>query len=297
MGEPEVPSMAASHRVSFGSSFVFIALVLPCLACARGGSGEGFLPLVDAAAAKKVAVGCAASGGSPCTSGAAPIDAPTTGAVLAPVDDSPGSADDDAGDVPFVVLADDGGDGDDGGEPAAFASPAGPGDLAITEIMLAPSGPEPGAEWFEIYNRAGDAKFLSGLTIEDGYQDAHVIASSPAVAVGAHAYVVLVRDLTTAEDTAVPSASIVYAYGGGLPSNEGIELDAFDLGDLSLWNADTLLVDVPYGMWNAASVGQSIELDAPESSETDPNHWCFAETPWALGSDDGTPGAPSDCLP
>jgi hypothetical protein len=95
----------------------------------------------------------------------------------------------------------------------------------------------------------------------------------------------------------VAASSIVYAYGAGLAGDEGIELDDGSAGDLSLWNGSTLLVDVPYGMWDSSWVGQSIELATPESDASDPGQWCIAQSPWASGSDDGTPGAASDCGP
>ena len=180
--------------------------------------------------------------------------------------------------------------------PPAAGSPVGLGDLAITEVMLAPSGAEPGSEWFEVYNTTATPKSLDGLTIEDGYLDSHLIASTSAV-VPPFSYVVLARNRAAAIQTLVPPACIVYEYGAGVADNEGIELDTGDAGDLSLWSSDTLLVDVPYGMWNAAFVGQSIELASPQSAADDPNSWCLAETSWAAGSDDGTPGAPSDCGP
>jgi hypothetical protein len=58
-----------------------------------------------------------------------------------------------------------------------------------------------------------------------------------------------------------------------------------------------MLADVPYGEWDATSSGQSIELADPATAEDDPGDWCLAGTPWSSGSDDGTPGAPSDCGP
>ncbi len=187
---------------------------------------------------------------------------------------------------------------DDSGasQPIPLASSASPGDLLITEIMFAPWGPEPQSEWFEIYNTTTLPTLLSGLTIEDGYPRTHLIAASPPVIVPAQSYVVLVRDRAVALANVVPEASIVYEYGTGLPPGEGIQLENGTSGGLSLWNGATELVNVPYGSWDMASYGQSIELQALEYLDSDsPASWCIAQYPWADGSDDGTPGADNDC--
>jgi hypothetical protein len=130
--------------------------------------------------------------------------------------------------------------------------------------------------------------------IEDGF-DTAVIGDSPAVVAPPLTYVVLARDRQAAIDSLVPPSSIVYAYGTGVADDEGIELDAEEYGDLSLWSGSTMLCDVPYGEWDATFTGQSLELADPGTAEDDPSDFCIAETPWAAGSDDGTPGAPSDC--
>jgi hypothetical protein len=190
------------------------------------------------------------------------------------------------------------GDGADGLPPNVLLYPAPePGELAITEVMLSPSGPEPASEWFEIYNRASSPRRLNGLIVEDGDGDTDVIPPAPPVVVAPGTYALLVRDQAAAVQALVPASSVAYAYGAGLPWYEGIELDDGDVGDLSLWNGSTLLADVPYGQWDSSWVGQSIELATPESDASDPSQWCVARSPWAPGSDDGTPGAASDCGP
>jgi hypothetical protein len=285
--------MVASHRRARASALA-LALSLAGFSCARG------LQTVD---------------GSPF--GVAPVasfqrESPDAAVPYAPyatpdddaADDVPAiavsvRADDPGDDV--VVPGDDAGDsdGDDAGDEPATGEPLAltpvPGELAITEVMLSPSGPEPGSEWFEIYNLAASPRLLSGLTIEDGYGDTAVIESMPAVVVGPASYALVVRDKRGAERAFIPAPSIAYAYGEGLASGDGLELDDGPAGDLSLWNDSTLLVDVPYGLWDASWVGQSIELATPQSDETDPAQWCVAQSPWGPGSDDGTPNAPNDC--
>ena len=171
------------------------------------------------------------------------------------------------------------------------------GDLIITEIMFDPSGPVPEAQWFEIYNLNSSPVQLSGLTIQDGWGDAQVISSSAPVIAPAFTYVVLVRDMATAVANAIPDASIVYEYGAGLSDDQGIELASDGTGDLSLWSGGLELVDVPYGPWGLSYAGDSIELAPLQYVGADQQgNWCVAQSPWAAGSDYGTPGLASDCF-
>jgi hypothetical protein len=292
--------MFASHRLVRSSARSAVVVFLASVSCARGMENPGAIALADAAATAPSpgndleASAPSASGGPSTDDGAiatvAADDASDDGEFDAGVFEDGDAADDATG-----LAADDAGDEPPGVDPS-IGTPA-PGDLAITEIMLSPSGPEPQSEWFEIYNLASSARLLNGLTIEDGEGDTDVIASSAAIVVPAATYVLLVRDETAAQQAFVPTSSIVYAYGAGLASSDGIELDDGTDGDLSLWSGSALLADVPYGMWDASWVGQSIELATPQSDATDPHKWCVAQSPWASGSDDGTPGAASDCGP
>jgi hypothetical protein len=287
--------MSASHPVA-SAFFVTVVSLCPC-SCARGSqNAEGSpLGLVAPTASSGAAIG-GATPGAP-----SDPDVGTPAAMAAAVD----AGDDDEG--VYAVTEDDAdlapdaleSDGDDAGDDPSLADPAppSPGELAITEVMLSPSGPEPDSEWFEVHNLASSSRLLSGLTIQDGYGDTQAIASSPPVVVPPGAYALLVRDAAAAMQALVPTAAIVYAYGSGLAWYQGIELDDGAAGDLSLWQGDTLLADVPYGMWDASWIGQSIELATPSSDASDPGRWCLAEAPWANGSDDGTPGAASDCGP
>ncbi len=280
-------------------AFVLVTFLLAPAACATGAPGDGISPVAVAdPAVKPVAVEDAA----PALASLSSPSSPSGSCSGSTVDEAGVASSGDAAEPDETG----GGPSDEGGvdggdeaalEPEAASSVASPavGDLLVTEVMFEPSGTEPDSEWFEIYNLASSPRLLSGLTIEDGYQDTHVIASSPPVVVPAQAYVLLVRDMAAATAALVPAAAIVYEYGTGLSQDEGIELDDGATSDLSLWNGSTLLVDVPYGSWDAAYPGQSIELAASGSSPTDPASWCLAENPWANGSDDGTPGAPSDC--
>jgi hypothetical protein len=173
------------------------------------------------------------------------------------------------------------------------------GDLLITEVMFAPIGPRPQAEWFEVYNTADTPTLLSGLTIIDGSMRAHTIASGPSgapVVAPPSAYVLLVRDRATAIANNLPPDAIVYEYGAGLAPDQGVQLDDGPTGALSLWNAGLELASAPYGSWGLVAVGQSVELSALQLVGSDTGaSWCYGELPWAPGSDDGTPGAANDC--
>jgi hypothetical protein len=189
-------------------------------------------------------------------------------------------------------------DGGDGGGDSTAAPPLAPsaGDLLITEVMFYPSGPEPQSEWFEVYNSTDTPLLLSGLTIQDGYPRAHVIASNPPVVAPPLAYVLLVRNALAATDNLLPPAAVVYEYGAGVPADQGIQLQNGAAGDVSLWSGTTMLVDVPYGPWGMASVGQSIELASLQfTSNSAQTAWCLGQYSWAAGADYGTPGRASDC--
>jgi hypothetical protein len=218
---------------------------------------------------------------------AAPLDA---GHDAAPLDAGHDAAPLDAGHDAAPLDA-----GTDAGDASVVAPPA-VGDLVITEVMFNPSGPQPAAEWFEVYNTASAPRLLSGVTIEDGYPRSHTIAASPPVVIDAQTYVLLVRDRSTAVANLVPSGAIVYEYGTGLASNQGIQLANGTSGGVSLWLGATRLANVPYGGWNGSLQGYSIELATPQLAGSDQaGGWCLAGFAWDIGSDYGTPGAPNDC--
>lgn len=263
----------------------------PLVSCATGAASPTTFPSEAAGVPHDAAADDAPAATPPRDAAYDPsYDQTTANCCGALVEDASADADDAS-----AADADDGGaaGGDDGG--AAAVTPS-VGDLIITEIMFDPSGSIPEAQWFEIYNSTAMPELLSGLTIQDGWGDTQVIASSEAVVAPPFAYVVLVRDAATAVASAVPDGSIVYDYGAGLPSDQGIDLALDMTGDLSLWNGAAELVDVPYGPWGGSFLGQSIELGPLQYVGADQAaSWCVAQFPWASGSDDGTPGLPNDC--
>lgn len=170
------------------------------------------------------------------------------------------------------------------------------GDLLVTEVMFAPFGERPQSEWFEVYNAGTSPVVLSGLTIIDGSMDAHTIAADTPVLAPVSTYILLVRDRAVAIANGLPSSAIVYEYGAGLSSDQGIQLDDEPTGAVSLWNGGLELAGAPYGSWGLVALGQSLELATLQLVGSDvAESWCYAEYPWAPSSDFGTPGAPNDC--
>jgi hypothetical protein len=307
------PVHGSAHRFDGLLAIVAVVIFGGSASCAHGVQDTEGVGLADATGRAPSPRASSIEGTSDDAGPPSPASNPDNGsaanAALASGDPSSDDGADDASDGAaasddasvFTIPTDPletGADGIDGATPGDDppAAPT-PGDLAITEVMFEPSGPEPDCEWFEIYNLSATPKALNGLTIQDGYDDTHVITSATPVVVAPGAYALLVRDEAAAVQTLVPMAAIVYAYGTGLPWSEGIELDDGNQSDLSLWNGTTLLAYVPYGAWDASYVGQSIELKTPQSSSTDVSQWCLAQAEWAPGSDYGTPGASSDCGP
>ncbi len=315
--------MPDSRKVCSVVRVVLLAAVAVAAgACAAEGEGSGGSPFATSeappASVSVAAVDAAVLDASPtsapsstnsmdaCADGAdVSVETMGTGVTLeASSDDAwaaaTSDAPDDALDQDAAQDAESDADDADAGDSAPFTVavlpplPA-PGDLVITEVMFQPSGPEPESEWFEIYNQASGPRLLSGVTIEDGYLDTEVIASNPIVVAPPGEYLLLVRTMAGAQTALLPAASIVYAYGVGVPDDAGIELDAGPFGEITLWSGQTAVADVPYGQWGVSAPGQSLELSTSATSQSDPSQWCIAENPWAPGSDDGTPGAASDC--
>jgi hypothetical protein len=109
-------------------------------------------------------------------------------------------------------------------------------------------------------------------------------------------YVLFVRDLAAALVNGLPPDAIVYEYGTGVSIVDGVQLDDGPSGAVSLWDEDVELASVPYGSWGVVAFEQTLELSTLRLVGSDTaGVWCFAQSPWAIGSDFGTPGAANDC--
>lgn len=167
------------------------------------------------------------------------------------------------------------------------------GDVLVTEVMFNPSGSEPATEWIEVYNATSGFVDLAGLAIVDGADRSHTI--SERVTLAPKQYGVLVRSRSAALAASVPSTSIVYEYGDVATGSGGIQLGNGATGAVYLKSGATTITQAKYGSW-PSSGGSSLQLktlayvDAMQGTS-----WCISTTRWATSSDQGTPGAPSDC--
>jgi hypothetical protein len=293
-----------------------VCLTVFASACARGGddtASDWSLPgdmqpdpeAVEPDAAAPVAVPVVVDASVvptsvPAASSAVPSPTPVTdhGAADGGAADD-GVPDDGAPDdgVPDDRAPDDDASGDRAPEAGApLDTTAALGDLLITEVMFAPFGPRPDAEWFEVYNTGASPSPLSGITIVDGSMHEQTITSDVPIVVAPGAYVLLVRDQATAVANGLPAGAIVYEYGAGLSRNQGVQLDDGPTGAVSLWDGNVELASAPYGSWGLIALGQSVELATLQLVGSDLSEsWCYAEEPWAPGADFGTPGAMNDC--
>lgn len=170
------------------------------------------------------------------------------------------------------------------------------GDLVISEVMYDPSGTEPDTEWLEIYNTTSSAKSLNGLILKDGASRTHTIAKSPAIDVQPGAYVVLARDKSAAIGEMIPSNVIVYEYGAGVSSGQGVSLTNSSTGAIYLLSGSTQIARADYAGWFSSASGASIQLKTPTySASASASNWCLSTKTWASGSDKGSPGAAANC--
>jgi hypothetical protein len=178
---------------------------------------------------------------------------------------------------------------DGGGEPKLAQ-----GDFLITEVMFDPSAGEPVAEWIEVHNGGTTARTLTGLTIVDGANRTHVIGAG--VTVPAGAYAVLARNKAGAAAAKVPALAIVYEYGSGLADSSGVLLANGSTGSVSLRDGATVVAQADYGGWFTEAQGSSLQLRTlTQAASVLSASWCLAQSPWATGSDKGTPGRANDC--
>jgi hypothetical protein len=181
--------------------------------------------------------------------------------------------------------------GSDSAPPGAIKPVA--GDLLITEVMYDPSGTEPDQEWFELYNTTNGARDLTGLTLIDGAQRTHTLAS---LTIDSGKYLLLVRNKTAATGAGIGAAAIGYEYGAGQAASQGIILANGSTGAIALRDGSTDLVRANYGAWNVATGGHSIQLKSLAGGEaTTSAGWCNSPNAWPGGTDKGTPALAGDC--
>ena len=153
-----------------------------------------------------------------------------------------------------------------------------PGDLVITEMMIAPVGEDIAGEWVEVYNASSTAIDLDLWTLQTNTGGQHVIFPAEPLVIEPGGFRVLGSN---ADATTNGGVAVDYQY-------EGIFLED-DSGSLTL--VDVLVVDTV--SWDSSAGFEVLEgiplnlgsgwLDA--SLNDDGAHWCPSEVPG------GTPGA------
>jgi len=161
-----------------------------------------------------------------------------------------------------------------------------PGDLALTELQLDPSG-GPGAQWFEVRNLSKDPITLDGMEIASGSALHTIAPASPLVLPpGRHA---------TFSAGPSPGFSPDYVYGSGLPFDPAV-------GDLSLVSEGVTLASVQWDPSWERLPGISLSLDGSLETTSyaswpisDPGAFCEGVEAYTE-ADRGSPGRPgADC--
>jgi hypothetical protein len=205
-----------------------------------------------------------AAGGSSGTSELPPVDA--ADAARSSIHD--GAADALAGDArtPRDATAD---------APAARAPR--PGELAIDELLVNPTGDDLGREWIELSNRSRDWLDLSALHLSNASVDL-------AVAAGAIAPAGLRVLGQSADPTKNGGAPVDVAYGTKLILGNANGTVSVCLGAC----ASGLVLDtVSWGTLDDDTVGHALVVDPLTRSI------CVADTPFGTGGSFGTPGLPN----
>ncbi len=191
---------------------------------------------------------------------------------------------------------------DAGGDDADSGNPTAPkplqGEVVISEVMYNPSGTETAEEWIEIHNTTASPKLLSGLVLKDGASPVHSHTIRPGLVIAGGAYVVLAASQTGAIAAKVPAAAIVYDYNTASPTADKLVLGNSNSGSIVLLDGTTEIARAKYGplgLGNAVN-GQSIQLKTlTYAGAAQAASWCKSGNAWATDSDQGTPGAASDC--
>jgi len=161
-----------------------------------------------------------------------------------------------------------------------------PGDLALTELQLDPSG-GPGAQWFEVRNVSNRSITLDGMEISSG-SAFHTIAPASPLVVPPGRYVTFAAGPS-------PGFSPDYVYGSDLPFDRAS-------GDLSLVSAGVTLASVQWEPSWERKPGVSLSLDGSLETTSyaswpvsDRDAFCEAVEAY-FGTDRGSPGRPGrDC--
>lgn len=169
-------------------------------------------------------------------------------------------------------------------------SPAEPGDLVFSELMINPKvvADEIG-EWVELYNTAGYAIDLQGYSLHDLDYDEFVFEAPLLVA--PHDYVVLCADMNQAINGGIPcDGPFRRESAGGLALGNGTD-------EVLLSRPDGTVIDEVFYDSSWFTAGIAIGLDPTQISaqnNDDPSMWCNQTTVMTSGGEPGTPGREND---
>lgn len=153
-----------------------------------------------------------------------------------------------------------------------------PGDLLITEVMANPASVgDTQGEWFEIYNRSGQALDLTGLVIRDAGSNTHTLSGPLTIAVDS--YFVLGRSSDSAVNGGYTanyqysnftlgnsSDEIILEFSGSIVDSVSYSGDpAFGIAGVSAELTRTGFLATPAGM-----VFGSGDIGTPGSAGSDP---------------------------
>ena len=91
-------------------------------------------------------------------------------------------------------------------------------------------------------------------------------------------------------------ATLAGWLAGALGTVAEAAADALGAGVAAPLQAAKTIATVPYGSFAIGAVAKTLELKVlTYAGAQTASSWCAAATPWATGSDNGTPGAVGDC--
>ncbi len=157
-----------------------------------------------------------------------------------------------------------------------------PGELVITELMIAPLGvAEVYGEWFELANVSDHDITLDGLTLTDDVNDTTVINPCSPVILVAGGRAALGRE---ADSTKNGGVALAYSYKTDMSLN--------NFGDSVIVKAGDVVIDKVTWMSTWVTKGKALSLDVTDTTaaanDTE-NHWCWAIDKLTDG-DTGSPG-------
>lgn len=161
-----------------------------------------------------------------------------------------------------------------------------PGDLVITEVMIAPVAVEDiRGEWVEVANTTDRTVVLNGLRLFSSGGN-HLIMRGDWVSIEAGGLAVLGLSMNPSLNGGVP---VDYAYS---------TINLNPVADTLTIAIEGLTLDsVSWGEAPVSPEGATLSLDPDrqDAIENDlPDSWCASEVAWGEGTDMGTPGLPND---